>query len=202
MEFTDLYISPQEKLDLKRLLKTSDCDNNTDHIRKVKHSSKIQKDIMEIIAHKKTNMKLYGCGIRSVVEDNHAYSEGLRRSPEEYEQNPDRFELEAKVVGHFLYTNYPDIFRKVINDEINYEIMSRLLHILKGIEEEKVDQHEGSVLVGKVLKELYLDSAVRHGENLDKKHKKVAVDDQETKKVASSEKLISWKEYKTNANSI
>jgi len=174
MEITDLYISPQEKLDLKRLLKTSDCDNNTDHIRKVKHSSKIQKDIMEIIAHKKTNMKLY-------------------------EQKPDRFELEARVVGHFLYTNYPDIFRKVINDEINYEIMSRLLHILKGIEEEKVDQHEGSVLVGKVLKELFLDSAVRHGKNLDKKHKKMENTDQETKKVASSEKLISWKEYKTNS---
>ena len=28
----------------------------------------------------------YGCGIRSVVEDNHAYSEGLRRSPEEYDE--------------------------------------------------------------------------------------------------------------------
>ena len=27
-----------------------------------------------------------GCGIRSVVEDDHAYSEGLRRSPEEYEE--------------------------------------------------------------------------------------------------------------------
>ena len=25
-----------------------------------------------------------GCGIRSRVEDNHAYSEGRRRSPEEY----------------------------------------------------------------------------------------------------------------------
>uniref|UniRef100_A0A6C0HUE4 Uncharacterized protein n=1 Tax=viral metagenome TaxID=1070528 RepID=A0A6C0HUE4_9ZZZZ len=176
MEFTDLYISPQEKLDLKRLLKTSDCDNNTEHIRKVKHSSKIQKDIMEIIALKKTNMKLY-------------------------EQKPDRFELEARVVGHFLHTNYPDIFRKVINNEINYEIMSRLLHILKGIEEEKVDQHEGSVLVGKVLKELYLDSAVRHGENLDKKHKKMAIDDQETKKEPPVGKLISWKEYKTNSQS-
>ena len=26
-----------------------------------------------------------GCGIRSRAEDNHAYSEGRRRSPEEYE---------------------------------------------------------------------------------------------------------------------
>ena len=81
--------------------------------------------------------------------------------------------------------------------------MSRLLHILKGIEEEKVDQHEGSVLVGKVLKELYLDSAVRHGKNLDKKYEKVEneYEDQETKKEPPPEKLISWKEYKTNSQS-
>ena len=34
---------------------------------------------------KEMMVTIYGCGIRSVVEDNHAYSEGLRRSPEEYE---------------------------------------------------------------------------------------------------------------------
>jgi len=33
----------------------------------------------------------YGCGIRSKAEDNHAYSEGLRRSPEEYDNNTDIF---------------------------------------------------------------------------------------------------------------
>ena len=34
----------------------------------------------------------------------------------------------------------------------------------------KVDQHEGSVLVGKLLKELYVDSALRRSENLDKEY--------------------------------
>ena len=175
----DLYISPQEKLDLKRLLKTSDCDNNTEHIRKVKHSAKIQKDIMELVTFKKQNNKLY-------------------------DTNPERFEQEARGVAEFLYATYPDIFRKVINNEINYEIMVRLLYILKAIEDEKVDQHEGSVLVGKELKALYLDSAIRHGDNLDKKYKKCAsseIEALEDDTTDSSpppvvEKLISWKQYK------
>jgi hypothetical protein len=46
----------------------------------------------------------YGCGIRSVVEDNHAYSEGLRRSPEEYDKN----HIVIKTTKHFY-------------DEKNYE---------------------------------------------------------------------------------
>jgi hypothetical protein len=30
--------------------------------------------------------RIYGCGILNKAEDNHAYSEGLHRSPEEYGQ--------------------------------------------------------------------------------------------------------------------
>jgi hypothetical protein len=57
------------------------------------------------------------------------------------------------------------------------------------IEDEKVDQHEGSVLVGKVLKKLYIDSAMKHGERLDKEH--------ESEKVVPVQgKSISWSNYK------
>jgi len=45
--------------------------------------------------------------------------------------------------------------------------------------------------VGRVLKEMYLDSAVKHGENLDKKY-------QNEQPVKIPEKLISWKQYKEN----
>jgi hypothetical protein len=41
---------------------------------------------------KEMMVTIYGCGTRSVVEDNHAYSEGLRRSPEEYEVPNDTYE--------------------------------------------------------------------------------------------------------------
>jgi hypothetical protein len=63
-----------------------------------------------------------------------------------------------------------DFFDKVIKDEIDLRIMTRLLIVLKLIEDEKVDQHEGSVMVGKILKERYLDSAVKRADTLDKEH--------------------------------
>jgi len=69
----------------------------------------------------------------------------------------------------FLYNNYMDIFHRFIKEELDLEIMTKLLIILKLIEDEKVDQHEGSVMVGKVLKELYVDSALKQAEHLDNK---------------------------------
>ena len=37
----------------------------------------------------------------------------------------------------------------------------KLINVLKNIEEGDVDQHEGSVVVGKILKEMYIDSALK-----------------------------------------
>ena len=54
----NLSISNQERIDLKRLLDTNDCENNTEHIRKVKHSLKIQKDVMDLVTLKKSRGKV------------------------------------------------------------------------------------------------------------------------------------------------
>jgi hypothetical protein len=48
--------------------------------------------------------------------------------------------------------------------------MSKLIQILKLIEDGMVDQHEGSVAVGKLLKELYVDSAMKTADNIDKRN--------------------------------
>jgi hypothetical protein len=89
----------------------------------------------------------------------------------------------------FLFSNYTDIFNKVLKDELDLGIMTQLLGILKLIEDGKVDQHEGSAMVGKILKELYVDSALRRGENLDKEYPSETPIPLEGKK-------ISWKEFK------
>jgi hypothetical protein len=89
----------------------------------------------------------------------------------------------------FLYNNYTDIFNKVLKDEIDLNIMTKLLIVLKLIEDGKVDQHEGSAMFGKILKELYVDSAVKRADNLDK------IYDTE-KEPPNCGKTISWKEYK------
>ena len=61
----------------------------------------------------------------------------------------------------FLYNSYTNLFNRVIKDELDLEIMTKLLIVLKMIENGKINQHEGSVMVGKVLKELYVDSALK-----------------------------------------
>jgi len=162
------YLTPQESLDLKRLLNTHNCDDNTEHIRRVKHSALIQKDIMALVQYQRS-------------------AAGAT--------DPEAAEQAAQTVAPFLFANYADIFRRVLRNEINYDILAKVLNVLRAIENEEVDQHEGSVLVGKVLKEFYLDSAVRHGNNLDKKY----AASQPPKPEVVPEKKISWKEFKQTA---
>ena len=88
---------------------------------------------------------------------------------------------------NFLYINYTNIFNKLIKEQLDLSILYRLLMVLKAIEEEKYDQHEGSVKVGEILKQLYIDSALKGGDQNEKKPKK------ERKRKG---KKISWEEYK------
>lgn len=64
------------------------------------------------------------------------------------------------------------------------------------IEDEKVDQHTASVLVGKYLKEIYIDSAIKHGNHLDEQHAKDAPP------APTDGREISWNEYKNHKNKI
>ena len=124
-------ITKEESLNLKKLLNNnSDAVDNTDYIRRVKHSEKIRDDIRTLDRLKKSESKLYL-------------------------ENRDKFKEKAQTVANFLFVNYTDIFNKMVTDELDLAIMSRLLAVIKMIEDKKVDQHEGSVLVGKILKELF-----------------------------------------------
>jgi hypothetical protein len=61
------------------------------------------------------------------------------------------------------------------------------------IEDKQVDQHEGSVLVGKILKELYVDAALKRCDNLDKENKVHSKEDEIKKRDV---KPISWSDWK------
>ena len=157
-------ITVEDRLNLKKMIGEMDCEDNTEHIRKVRHSNKLRDDIRAL-----DTLKMVESDLRVA--------------------NPEKFTELAQSIAPFLFNNYTDIFNKIINDELDLGIMTQLLTVLKLIEDEKVDQHEGSVLVGKVLKKLYIDSAMKHGERLDKEH--------ESKKVSPIEgKTISWSNYK------
>jgi hypothetical protein len=159
-------MNPQEKIDLRKLIgKMDDYEDNTAGIREMKHSDAIRDDIQKIVDLKKT------------------------RSPDLSDQA--FFEL-CESECTFLFCKYTDIFRRVLQDEINLTIMSTALKVLKKIEEGEIDQQEGSVIVGKLFHEIYVDSALRRSDNLDKA---AASADPESKPKYEGIS-VSWKEYK------
>ena len=154
-------LNVQDRLNLKKLIDESDCENNTETIRKLKHSVLIRDDVRKIDTLRMANT---------------------------YTQ-PENFSELCQFECPFLFNNYTDIFNKMVKNELDLTIMTKLLTVLKLIEDNKVDQHEGSVMVGKILKELYIDSAVKRAENLDKEY-----DAEKIPHVVS--KKISWNEFK------
>jgi len=155
-------ITKDERINLKKLINSSDCEDNTEYIKKIKHSSLIAQDI-----HLMKRLKEEHSSLKD-------------KNLEEY--------LEIfRIKCIFLYKNYTDIFNRILKDELDLNIMSKLLFVLKMIEDGKVDQHEGSVHVGKILKELYVDSALKQSSNLELKNPKIEPD---------SGKKVSWKEFK------
>lgn len=149
-----MSLSSDEKMDLKRLLKSNTCHDNTDYIRQFKHSSKIRKDIHSFIS-----LKQEFCS--TLPKDLSLYNS------EESKRLHDSFLVVTETKCSFLFNNYPEIYKKIVQDELDITLFFSLLDVLKQIEDNKTDQHEGSVKVGKLLKEIYIDSAVRHGNHLD-----------------------------------
>jgi hypothetical protein len=160
----------QESINLKKLISNfkDEYKDNTENIRKLKHSELIRDEIRKIEMLKLQNKEM----IKTA---------------------PLKFEELAQSEAFFLFSNYTDIFNKILKNELDLDIMSQILYLLKMIEEEQVDQNEGSVLVGKLLKELYVDSALKRSENLDKEYNS-------DKPEMNHGKDISWKSWKSKNN--
>jgi len=65
-----------------------------------------------------------------------------------------------------------------------------------------LDQHEGSFEVGKILKSIYVDSALKRAENLEvekeTKNKRAATKAAKTSRPAIPEKKMTWAEFKAS----
>jgi hypothetical protein len=73
-----------------------------------------------------------------------------------------------------------------------YDILYRFLDVLRQIEDGELDQHEGSFVVGTLLKELYVDSALKKAEKLEKENA------EKDGKIVRPEPLkVSWKQFKS-----
>ena len=156
-------IDDETRLNFDKMLKESGASDNTSKIRKLKHSKKIKEQVTNMIEIKTKYKRL---GKKSV----------------------DKM-IETKC--NWLFTNYTNIYNKLKKDELDIDILGRFIVMLEEIENGETDQHEASIKIGKILKELYIDSAMRnekHIEDRDNKKKK--------KKYKKPENKISWNDYK------
>lgn len=151
----------KQRLQLSNMIKVNNVEDQTELIRNLKHSQILRTDVNNMIMLKS---KYRG-------DDEKIYNECINEC-------------------NFLFTYYTDIFNKIRKDEININILNKFIDILKRIEDKELDQHEGSFAVGTLLKELYIDSALKKADKLDELNEKEKV---EPKK---AEVKISWKQFK------
>ena len=150
-----------QRLQLQNMIKANNVEDQTELIRNLKHSQILRNDINNLI---------------------------LLKS--KYKEDPDKIYSECINECNFLFTYYTDIFNKIRKDEIDLGILNKFLNVLKRIEDGELDQHEGAFTIGNLLKELYIDSALKKSEKLDELNGKEKV---EPKK---AEIKISWKQFK------
>ena len=155
-----------QRLQLKSMINENNVIDKTDMIRKLKHSKILRNEVNEMLQLK----NLYKNNLSS----------------------PD-FRDEAMNKCKFLFQYYTDIFNKLRKDELNVNMLFEFLDILEEIEKGKLDQHEASFKIGSTLKKMYIDSAVKHAENM----KATDNENNEVKlKPKQESKDISWKHFK------
>jgi len=93
------------------------------------------------------------------------------------------------LLVHLLHRH----FQQDKKDEIDLKILNKFLNVLRRIEDGEIDQHDGSYLVGQLLKELYVDSALKKADKLEEQNKVVEQPKHDTVKV-------SWKQFKNIQN--
>lgn len=158
----DCAIDDETRLNFNNMLKESGVENNTKKIKILKHSAKIRDQVSIMMDIKKKYVRLDKKTADNMIDNK----------------------------CNWLFSNYTNIFNKLKKGQLNLQILDNFLTILKNIEDGKCDQHEGSVMVGKLLKELYIDSAIRQEKQYDEKAKK------KKKKMKRIKQNLTWDDYK------
>lgn len=162
-------ITPDERILLDDLLRANKDTQveNTDLIRKLKHSSKFRAEIAHLIA------------LRATHDEKELHMMGPAECP-------------------FLFNYYTDIFNRLRKDEIDLDTLYRFIDILEQIEEGKINQNEGSVLAGKILKEIFVDSSIKKTEKINAAADAAAAKEkeEEKKELKTPQVEITFAEFK------
>jgi hypothetical protein len=159
-----------QRLKLNEMIKANNVEDVTEDIRSKRHSHLIRDNVTKMLEMKKKYARLA-------------------------KSNPKQFDNMLVSKCGFLFMNYTDIFNKVKKDEIDLSILWNFLAILGQIENGEIDQHEGAYQVGNLLKKIYIDSALKKANKLEKKNNKME-NKNKVKKPNNVNKNLTWKEYK------
>jgi hypothetical protein len=149
-----------QRLQLQNMIKANNVDDQTELIRNLKHSTILRTEVNTMMM------------IKS-----------------KYKDDADKIHFECMNECNFLFSYYTDVYNKIRKDEIDIRILNNFLDVLKQIEDGDLDQHEGSFKVGTILKEMYIDSALKKADKLNENEVVPA----EPKK---PQVQMSWKQYK------
>ena len=165
-------MNEQARLKLNEMIKENNVNDQTELIRELKHSSIIRNE---------TNRLL-----------------------EILEENPTSSFSELRVISmidcNFMFSYYTDIYNRLLKKELDISLLYKFLDILENIENGEYGQHEASFKVGTILKELYVDSALKKAEKLDKENE-IREKEKESDRTPAKEPMkISWRSYKIQTN--
>ena len=130
---SNIKIDDETRLKFNELLKESNASDNTEKIRKLKHSSKIKEQI-------------------SIMLD-------IKRKYSRLDRKTQDKMIDTQC--NWMFSNYFNLFNKLKKDELDIKILGQFVNALKAVEDGIMDQHEASVRVGQILKKLYIDSALK-----------------------------------------
>ena len=146
-----------QRLQLQNMISTNNVDDQTQLIRQLKHSAILRTNIASLMQLK-----------------------------EKYKDDLASVQLEAMVECNFLFTYYFDLFNKIKKDEIDMSILYKFIDCLESIELGKKDQHEASFEIGTLLKQIYIDSALKKAGKLE----------QAVEEYKGPQENISWTQWK------
>jgi len=135
---------------LNEMIQENNVQDNTMSIREKKHSTPIKEDLKKILL----IIQQIGYGDYNLLDQ--------ACSPH----------------CQFLIVNYEYIYKKLLKNQINLNILSQFINCLESIENGVKSQHEASYEIGMLLKQMYIDPKIYEEPNKREGHK------------------ISWKEYK------
>jgi hypothetical protein len=131
-----------EKKALDKLINNNkDYVDNTEGIRRQKHSGRIRE---EILIYKQLKLN---------------YSRVSNKMLEKI--------AEKQLV--LLHTEYNYIFTRLLQNKIELKMFDKFITVLEEIEDGKLDQNEASYKIGSVLKEIYIDKELQSNKTEKKK---------------------------------